>query len=154
MGSQQCGRWFQDSLPASLPEGAKDGAANQYLSSQCSVNYVEKVDIGDQFARKEEETYKEPQTNDVLVDAQTDQGQTSDVYNDAQTNEDQTNNNGYNDAQASQAQTNGYNDDLTITNDAVVNQVEDNVGYDDDGSGDGSENLLIQGAVRKSNPYR
>merc|ERR1712061_764259 len=122
---QQCGRWFQDSLPASLPEGAKDAAASQYLSSQCSVNYVEEGNIGDQFGRKEQETYADPQTNDVYVDAQADQ-----------------------------AQTNGYNDDLTITNDAVVNQVEDNVGYDDDGSGDGSENLLIQGAVRKSNPYR
>merc|ERR1712061_442622 len=129
--SQQCGRWFQDSLPASFPEGAKDAAASQYLSSQCSVNYVENLDIGDQFARHEEVSYGQPQTNsnDVYNEAQNSQGENTDTYNDAQTNEVQTNNDGYSDVQA--------------------NQEQDNNAYNDQDSGDNSE-VLIQGAVRKS----
>merc|ERR1712080_561944 len=89
---QQCGRWFQGSLPASLPDAAKDGAATQYLSSQCNINYVEGANIGDEFARKEE-SYGSTQNND-------------EGYNGGQSNiEDQTN----------QAQVNddGYNDELT-----------------------------------------
>merc|ERR1712186_45842 len=76
---QQCGRWFKDSLPAGLPEGAKDGAATQYLSTQCIVNYQEDFAIGEQFARNEEESYGELQNNN---DAQTNQEQNSDdIYN-------------------------------------------------------------------------
>merc|ERR1711874_806470 len=90
----QCGRWFQDSLPASLPDVAKDGAAQQYFSSQCNVNYVQDSSIGDEFARHEEESYGQPQTNDnddVYNEAQNSQGENSDTYNDAQANQEQDN---------------------------------------------------------------
>merc|ERR1711874_95187 len=104
---EQCGRWFQDSLPANLPDAAKDGAAQQYLGSQCNVNYVEDSNIGDQFARHEEESYGAPQTNnnDVYHDAQKNEVQTNnDVYNDAETNQPHTND-VYNDAETNQAHT-------------------------------------------------
>merc|ERR550519_456050 len=82
-----------DSLPASLPDAAKDGAAQQYLGSQCNVNYVEDSNIGNQFARHEEESYGAPQTNnnDVYNDAQTNEVQTNDVYIDSETTKAQTN---------------------------------------------------------------
>jgi secreted trypsin-like serine protease len=95
--SQQCGRWFQDSLPENLPDRAKDGAAHQYLSTQCNVNYLEPSFIGDENARNTvtEGSYAapQPQTN-------------GDGYNDVQTNEIQSNSDGYNDEQSKNAQTN------------------------------------------------
>merc|ERR1712080_69972 len=137
MGSyEQCGRWFQDSLPASLPDAAKDGAARQYLGSQCKVNYVEDSNIGDQFARHEEEYYGAAQTNNNHVnnDAQTNEVQTnddvynedetkksqnSDVYNDAQTNE------VYNEDEKNKSQTNDvYSNDET--NEAQSNEAQSN----------------------------
>merc|ERR1712080_792866 len=96
---EQCARWFQDSLPASLPDGAKDGAARQYLSSQCIVNY-------------EKDVYNDGQTNQVqtnsdgYTDAETNQGQSSnDIYNDAQVNQVQTSSGDHNGTPANHAQT-------------------------------------------------
>jgi len=131
---QQCGRWFQDSLPASLPDAAKDGAATQYLSSQCNINYVEGANIGDEFARKEE-SYGSTQNND-------------EGYNGGQSNiEDQTN----------QAQVNddGYNDELTNEVDnnhdeAAPVQINDNNVNGQDPRGSSQS----QHTAANTNPYR
>merc|ERR1711874_849134 len=131
---EQCGTWFQDSLPANLPDAAKDGAAQQYLGSQCKVNYVEDSNIGDQFARHEEKSHGEPQINN------------NDVYNDAQTNQAQINDDVYNDDQTNQAQTNDVYSDAEITQ----AQTNDDA-YNGQDQRDSSEVLLVQGAVRKSN---
>merc|ERR1712080_700236 len=103
----QCGRWFQDSLPDNLPDRAKEGAAQQFLGSQCTVNYLPDSNIGDEFGRHE----GQPQ-GDGYVDPQTNQAQTNnDGYVDPLTNQAQTNNDGYVDPQTNQAQVNndGYN---------------------------------------------
>jgi secreted trypsin-like serine protease len=121
--SQQCGRWFQDSLPANLPDRAKDGAAHQYLSTQCTVNYLENSLNDDEFERNTvtEGSYagSQPQINS---DTQTNEVQTNnDGYNDVQVNEDQTNN----DVQTNVVQTNSdvYNGKQT-KNDNTYNVQE------------------------------
>jgi hypothetical protein len=174
---QQCGSWFQDSLPANLPDGAKDGAAIQYLSTQCTVNYEQDSLIGDQFSRKKEETYGEQQTNsDVYNDSQTNQDQTnSDDHTDAQTNQGQSSNDVYNYAQTNQAQTsndiydNAQTNQEQIYNDSQTNQVQSNNDVYNDAQisqGDNHNDVPIiqaqnnnedyngQIQVTNSNPYR
>merc|ERR1712080_25096 len=149
---EQCGRWFQDSLPANLPDAAKDGAAQQYLGSQCKVNYVEDSNIGDQFARHEEESYGAAQTNsnDVNSDAETNEVQTNnDVNNDSQTNEVHTNDDVYNEDETNNSQNSDvYNDAQTNqaqTNDVHNGQTNEAQSNDEVHNG---QVLLVQGAVR------
>jgi len=131
----QCGRWFQDSLPASLPDGAKDGAANQYLSSQCTVNYIEGASIDDQFSRKEE-SYGSTQKDDYLYNE-------AENNNDDLTNQPQGINGGYDNEQTNQVQNNydDYNGDQTKNDNNVSGQ-----------DLRGSSQTQVNGA--NDNPYR